>query len=65
MNPTTSELRDAIDNDASLHRWWKSTNLSHLAFIKQNRDELEFLVRAYGVGPRRPVADLLTLGVAS
>lgn len=62
MNNT--EREQWISNDEGLHNWWKSTRLPMRRFIKENRDEIDAVIRnvvegrkpahylAYRTGPR-------------
>lgn len=40
-----SERDQWIDNDEGLYYWWKATRLSKTAFIRQNRQEIDEVIK--------------------
>lgn len=42
-----SDLSQWIDNDEGLYNWWKGSHMGKTKFIKENRAELQGVIRAY------------------
>lgn len=58
MNNT--ERSQWIDNDEGLYNWWKSSRMSKIKFIKENREEIDRVINNVR-GNKKP-AHYLTYG---
>lgn len=38
---TREDIKEWVNNDEGLYRWWKSSRMSLNSFVKANREELE------------------------